>query len=319
MLYVKPDYYNSFRCIADKCKHNCCIGWEIDIDPDTLDYYLSLNDSLGEKLQNNIDTSDDPAHFILGENDRCPFLNSNNFCDIITACGEEHLCTICREHPRFNNELPYRTESGLGLCCEESARIILGKQTPFKLITSGHEEYRDDIVLLRDRVIELLEDRSFTIDERIGRMMKLLRISADIKIDTEWLELFKGLERLDSEWTGYLDMLTANLAKTDLADFGRYMDGRQCEYEQLLIYFVYRHLANADSLFGAGIRGMFSVLAYKMIFTLGAVIYGTSGCFTFEDQVELARLFSSEIEYSLDNFDAVLLKLEESCEALKIK
>ena len=39
---LTPDYYNKFTCIADKCPDNCCRGWEIDIDEDTLDYYKDL-------------------------------------------------------------------------------------------------------------------------------------------------------------------------------------------------------------------------------------------------------------------------------------
>ena len=39
-----PDYLNSFKCIADKCRHSCCIGWEIDIDKNTLDFYKSIDD-----------------------------------------------------------------------------------------------------------------------------------------------------------------------------------------------------------------------------------------------------------------------------------
>ena len=31
-MLVYPDYYPEFRCSASACKHNCCIGWEIDID-----------------------------------------------------------------------------------------------------------------------------------------------------------------------------------------------------------------------------------------------------------------------------------------------
>ena len=31
-----PSYYKKFKCIADKCHHNCCIGWEIDIDDEAL-------------------------------------------------------------------------------------------------------------------------------------------------------------------------------------------------------------------------------------------------------------------------------------------
>ena len=34
-----PDYYPLFRCIADRCRHNCCIGWEIDVDGDSLAAY----------------------------------------------------------------------------------------------------------------------------------------------------------------------------------------------------------------------------------------------------------------------------------------
>jgi lysine-N-methylase len=31
-----PKYYLDFACIADRCKHSCCIGWEIDVDADTM-------------------------------------------------------------------------------------------------------------------------------------------------------------------------------------------------------------------------------------------------------------------------------------------
>ena len=34
MKTYAPKYYQQFHCIADKCKHSCCIGWEIDIDKD---------------------------------------------------------------------------------------------------------------------------------------------------------------------------------------------------------------------------------------------------------------------------------------------
>ena len=37
MKVVVPNYYNQFKCIAEKCHHNCCIGWEIDIDDHACD------------------------------------------------------------------------------------------------------------------------------------------------------------------------------------------------------------------------------------------------------------------------------------------
>ena len=39
MIMLVPNYYKDFLCIADKCRHSCCIGWEIDIDEETLEFY----------------------------------------------------------------------------------------------------------------------------------------------------------------------------------------------------------------------------------------------------------------------------------------
>ena len=54
MKIVVPDYYKDFKCLAGDCKHSCCIGWEIDIDADTLEYYKSVDGEFGERLKNNI-------------------------------------------------------------------------------------------------------------------------------------------------------------------------------------------------------------------------------------------------------------------------
>ena len=47
-----PNFYNSFHCIADRCKDSCCIGWEIDIDEDTYDYYQQVDGEFGKRLRN---------------------------------------------------------------------------------------------------------------------------------------------------------------------------------------------------------------------------------------------------------------------------
>ena len=83
MEIYAPDYYGDFVCIADKCRHSCCIGWEIDIDDNTLDYYSSVEGAFGTRLRENISQGDNP-HFILGSDERCPFLNQSNLCDIYT-------------------------------------------------------------------------------------------------------------------------------------------------------------------------------------------------------------------------------------------
>ena len=58
MIFRTPHYYSEFRCIADKCKDNCCIGWEIDIDDETAEKYKSITGEIGKRLNENIDFSE---------------------------------------------------------------------------------------------------------------------------------------------------------------------------------------------------------------------------------------------------------------------
>ena len=44
MLYTIPDYYHEFSCIAGECEDTCCQGWDIEIDKDTFDEYLKVQD-----------------------------------------------------------------------------------------------------------------------------------------------------------------------------------------------------------------------------------------------------------------------------------
>ena len=134
MVIRKPGYYDRFQCIAGACKDNCCIGWEIDIDPERLEYYRHVPGELGRRLSSLIDR--DRGCFILqGKEERCPFLNRDNLCDLILEIGEQALCDICREHPRYYDWFPGLTEAGVGLCCEAAARLILGSEEPVRFVT----------------------------------------------------------------------------------------------------------------------------------------------------------------------------------------
>ena len=57
-----PDYYSEFSCIADKCKDSCCIGWEIDIDEDTHEYYNFVEGEFGDRLRENMYMTEDGDH-----------------------------------------------------------------------------------------------------------------------------------------------------------------------------------------------------------------------------------------------------------------
>ena len=298
MKTVFPTYYKDFRCIGGACKHNCCIGWEIDIDADTAAYYRTVKGEMGERLAKGIATDGVP-HFVLDADERCPFLNADNLCDIILHLGEEHLCEICDKHPRFQNELPDRVEIGIGMACEEAARLILSQTDPFRLENAPPTE--DEILLLRDKAIGALQNREKPMGARMHEMLSLCGATLPPKDLGEWAEIFLGLECLDASWREKLSSLCDGWETLDLDGFDQSMSARQTEYEQFSVYLLYRHFANAPDLADAAARAAFAALGYTLLRALGALQWMKSGAFSFADQIELCRMFSSEIEYSDEN------------------
>ena len=150
-----PTYFDKFKCISKDCKRSCCIGWEIDIDEDTLAYYNSLQGSIGEKIKASV-SYDGAPHFTLTEAERCPHLLNSGLCGIICELSEKALCDICREHPRFYNYYEDFAEAGLGLCCEAAAKIILSseeKPTYGSFLSLPLESDRDsEIIKLKEKL-----------------------------------------------------------------------------------------------------------------------------------------------------------------------
>ncbi len=309
MCQFTPDYYKDFHCVAGSCQHSCCIGWEIDVDPDKLCSYNSVPGPFGDRLRASI-SPEHPPHFILVEGERCPFLNSENLCDIILTLGEDQICEICSEHPRFHNHLSDRVESGLGLCCEEAARLILSRTDPVQLVSDGPKTEPDELIALRDKAMALLQDRSSTISERLDTMLALCDATLPKRAMEDWCSFLLSLERLDNTWTDLLDLLQAEWSNVNLSGFDIHMRSRQTEYEQFAVYLLYRHLIQAISPIDLSARAAFVAWGYSLLHALGAVLWTKNDSFTFENQVELARLFSSELEYSEENMD---LLLDELC------
>ena len=293
-----PNYYKKFKCIADKCRHSCCIGWEIDIDSDKLDYYNSIGGKMGAILRENIEISPEP-HFILKEGDRCPFLEENGLCRLICTLGEDSLCNICADHPRFRNFYENGIEMGLGLCCEEACRVILKEAEPFSVVGddfaySDEEKY---IVNMRNKLISHLQDRSVSIKKRLDTILGIADIDISYDSFKEWREFFLSLERLDESWTELLSSVKTNC-------FSCPDDNVSLPLEQLCIYFIYRHLPS--TIYGGNLSAIigFSVLATIFIYTLS--VSAIHRYQAFDDALcDVARMFSSEIEYSDENLEEI--------------
>ena len=95
MTEMYPAYYEAFRCTAGACRHNCCIGWEIDIDGKSAARYAALPGAFGERVRAAVEP-DDPPHFRLDAAGRCAMLRDDNLCELQRTLGEGALCNICR-------------------------------------------------------------------------------------------------------------------------------------------------------------------------------------------------------------------------------
>ena len=116
-------YYPDFKCIAGECKHTCCAGWEMNIDEKSLSRYMGNETAFSYTLKKGINLK--KSQFKTDKSGKCAFLNKDGLCEIILNLGEESLCQVCRDHPRFRSFLTDRIEMGLGFSCEEATRLIL--------------------------------------------------------------------------------------------------------------------------------------------------------------------------------------------------
>ena len=200
MILRVPSYYKEFRCIADRCKDSCCIGWEIDIDEDTFSYYKNVGGEFGERLRNHMVTEECNS-FTLAANGWCPFLNEKKLCDICIELGEEALCEVCTEFPRFTMEYENVREKVLSLSCEEVGRLVFSSDKKiaweeFEVADEYDGEWKDDISdeeasenddiydeeeevpvpagnleKVRARAVEILQDRTKPIFERAAEYL----------------------------------------------------------------------------------------------------------------------------------------------------
>jgi len=312
MKEIVPAYYPKFRCIADRCRHSCCIGWEIDIDEDTLQIYDTPSVPLFQKLQKQIDRTDTP-HFCLDKEERCPFLTKNGLCEIILTMGEENLCQICADHPRFRHFFSDHTETGLGLCCEAAAELVLFQKEPVQWQVTeddGEPDIPDaaeqEFLSLRSQVYAVLQDRTVSVCVRLQRMLALCGGSLPDRTMGEWADLYLSLERLDPAWDSILHSLGNSTAPLIPAE----QSGKwEIPLENLAVYFTFRHLADALDDDRLGERAAFCALSVWFLQNLFQKTDEEQGSISPETMTEFVRLYSAEIEYSEDNMEILLQDL----------
>ncbi len=321
MIYIKPSFYDTFRCIASECTDNCCIGWEIDVDENTLDKYNNLQGDFGDKIRAKIVNSDDGSDcFELGCGDRCPFLNQNNLCDIIINCGEDYLCNICREHPRFYEWFPAVTECGLGLSCEEVCRFLL--QNGFCLVEENDGENvelidREDIAesdtyiylaAFRESLFDVLKKDALSMEDKIIKILEktqnFTNTECKLKNVSNLLDEYSVTEPIDATWIAYINSLKEQVDSLSgnvdlLPEYNR-------NYSDLLAYILYRHLIKAVYDGCIAERVCFAIDSLRFIMLCDEKALAQNGKLTFKNRVDNIKRWSKQVEYSEENTELLI-------------
>lgn len=319
MLFRRPCYYDNFTCTADKCTDNCCIGWEICIDKDTHGLYSSVSGDFGKRLKASIGDSEEPS-FIL-KDERCPFLNKNNLCDIVINLGENALCQICRDHPRWFEWYGNEKEGGIGLSCEEGARLILAEDSFADYFESevdeGPDEYFDEaaysfLLSVRERVFDILCESDLTFREKADRTLDLCNeaeasLNGCEKEASDGFDFNKELSRalpvlektepIDEKWTSEFERLKASVPILNASkEEDKYLT-------RLFAYFVWRYFLTSVFDYRITEKIRFALFSITVIFAL----YNSHTEKSFDKLLKSAVLYSKQMEYSRENLDIFFL------------
>lgn len=326
MFYIKPAFFDDFKCIASECTDSCCIGWEIDVDDASLVRYNKIDGDFGEEIRNNIIEADDGSKcFRLCEGERCFFLDGNNLCRIILNSGKEALCDICREHPRFYNCFPGVTECGLGLCCEEACRLLLEDNSEFnlveendgeKIVLEGKEETAEsDLYILlsglREVFFEILFKNDLNFEEKLVAVLeKTERFCSEkciLRNDYNNIKYYLKTEPINEDWTLYINQISSNLDEYLKAE--KAFDEKTNSdmfYLKILAYIIYRHFIKAVFDGEYARRIAFCIESVRFIKICDIKTFVEKGELTLKDRIENLKNWSKQIEYSEENTDILI-------------
>ena len=177
MIYTRPDYYDSFKCVADKCPDTCCAGWQIVIDDESMKKYKKISGDYVWKVMAGVDW--ESGCFRQDNTKRCAFLNEQNLCELYINAGEDSLCKTCRDYPRHTEEFEGVRETTLSASCPIVARMLMERMTPVTFITEEKEDVEETLDFgdfdpflystiedARTAMIGILQNRKLTMKER---------------------------------------------------------------------------------------------------------------------------------------------------------
>ena len=181
MKRIRPDYYDKFACIADQCSITCCQEWKIGVDADTNRKWKKIfppkDVSPQKKNLSAYTTKKDGGRVIeLTEEHKCPFLNENKLCKLVTAYGDNVLSETCAVFPREVHRFKTHEEETLMPCCpavidllrEEEPQRIYAREIEQKSEQTENPFLREHArFYIREKLTELFLDEDYRVEESL--------------------------------------------------------------------------------------------------------------------------------------------------------
>lgn len=211
---LRPAYYDDFHCLAAGCRQSCCVGWNITFNKKD---YLSLkrqegSPELNSRMQDGLRRirGERVSQYTYGEftmeDSTCALLREDCLCQLQMEKGPEALPAVCQEFPRKNVvALSGFREYSLTPACEGVLELLWNlpdgvefRSDPLKqaLRVNYHRDNRLAIAFqsIRSQCIDFLQDRRFSLPERILLMGMSLKELADGETDLPaWLARSQAL------------------------------------------------------------------------------------------------------------------------------
>lgn len=343
--------YKNFKCIAGDCPATCCSGWAIEIDEDSLSSYQAYSGPDADYLKRNIDWKE--SIFKQQANGDCAFLNADGLCRMYKNMGEEHLCMTCDLYPRHMEEFPGVREYSLSVSCPVAAKQLIEQSSPLSftveednLEEDTYEDFNEPLyhllTIYRERVLEILKNRSVSYNTRAAAVISLMR-KAQEKIDEGDMidPVFSGpikypsvsapfetaskdlflllyeLEPLRSEFRTFTVYAESVLFEENSLDnlekaFEEKHPDWEIYCEQIAYYFIFTYMCGAvydDYVFSMACQAIYNAYMIKLLW-----IAKWNNAETPLDSTELSTIlyqYSRELEHSTDNMILLEQLLDE--------
>lgn len=305
MILRTPSFYKDFKCIAGDCPDSCCQGWEVDADEQSLEYYKTLTGDIRKKIDSVLDKDEfGNTIFRLAHKKRCPFLNSENLCDMHIAIGGEHTPYTCRMFPRFINDFGGTREMGVSFSCPVASDMMWELTEPMHFVDELNDlppELNEIdaqtyfyLTRARKKAFDIVQDRNLPVNQRL---IKLLDFGVEIQQDLEeykegddpiaFFDVFRNPELINPQWLERVD----NGAGKPVSD--------EVFNENIASYFIFRYFLTAVN--------DYDVLSKIKMAVIGVLIVTYFG----EDSWTI-HLWSKETEHSQYNMDRYKKLLKEA-------